>query len=120
MAFEVPKAANDNFSPEELLQQRRGELETSSATIREVRDWIKQRREENNLVASDLGEISGARREEIYAALDALEIALAETENAFNAAEEQLDSLEAFGLAKASASRLSIALVEAEGVIDEE
>lgn len=120
MAFEVPKAANDNFSLGDRLQQRRRELEISSATIREVGDWIKQRRDENNLVASDLGEISSARREEIHAALGALEIALAETENAFQAAEEQLDSLEAFGLAKASAYRLSIALAEAEGVIDEE
>ncbi len=120
MAFEVRKAANDNFSPGDRLQQRRRELENSSAIIREVRDWIKRRRNENNLVASDLGEISSARREEIHAALSALETALAETENAFNAAEGQPYSLEVFGFAKASAYRLSMALAEAEGVVDEE
>lgn len=119
MSIERPVPANDNFSPGELRQQRRKALEHSSAIVENIRSWIKRKEEENTLAASDLGNISTARRDEIQGALSSLVIAVVETENALAAAEEQPDSLEAFEAAIAAGKRLSATIAEAEGIIDQ-
>ena len=42
MAFEAPKAANDNFRPEELEEQRTRELEDRKNVRQEQRDFVNK------------------------------------------------------------------------------
>lgn len=108
MGTEGWKAENDNFTKAELraqdLEKRKNLLLDFGSSVKEVRDWIKEKQKE----IDDSGEsIPETRKQEMSAALKALENTASTTDEAIDAAEGSPNSDKELATAFGSYDELS-------------
>jgi hypothetical protein len=86
-------AANDNYSPGELREQRKHMLLEAGAHISQMKDWIREQREE--LPQPGSSQAHDARIQEVIAALEPFEAAVKKADEAVDRAEREVDSTDA-------------------------